>query len=148
MTTFGLVAVLIVNLKGWSLGPRVEQATVIVSVMLIILAAVNAIFVAWATAIETRRPAALMKALGATPAQVAAGLSLAQLGPALVGALVGVAGPILPYLRGGRLSTVVPVLPLASIVVVTLIAIGVLTALTTLAASRGQVAEALEADAG
>jgi ABC-type lipoprotein release transport system permease subunit len=148
VTTFGLVAVVTVDMTGWSLGPRAVQATAIVSVMLIALAAANAAFIAWATAIETRRPAALMRALGATPAQVTAGLSLAQLGPAIVGALVGIPVPIVLYLRGGRLSTVPPVVPLAAVVIVTLLAFGALTAAATLAASRGQVADVLELERG
>ncbi len=146
VTTFGLVAVLIVNTTGWSLGPRVAQATVIVSVMLVILAAVNALVIAWATALDTRRPAALMRALGATRVQVTTGLALAQLGPAFVGVLLGIPGPIVLYLRGGRLSTSPPVLPLVAVVIVTLLAIAALTALATLAASRGPVADVLQAD--
>jgi putative ABC transport system permease protein len=148
VTTFGLVAVVIVNTTGWSLGPRVAQATVMVSVMLLILAAVNAIVIASATALESRRPAALLRALGATPAQVAVGLTLAQLGPALVGVLLGIPGPIALFLRGGRLSTVPPVIPLVAVAIVTLLAIGTLTAVATLAASRGPAADMLQADAG
>lgn len=49
----------------------------------VLLAAVNAVFNAWTTAMETRHPAALAHALGVTPAQITAGLSAAQLLPAL-----------------------------------------------------------------
>jgi putative ABC transport system permease protein len=48
--------------SSWSLGPRVTQA-----VMLVVLAAVNAVFIAWTTVLEARHPAALARALGATP---------------------------------------------------------------------------------
>jgi hypothetical protein len=56
VTASGLVAVLILHASsaGWSLGPRVTQATTIVSVMLAVLAAVNAVFIAWTTVIEAR----------------------------------------------------------------------------------------------
>jgi putative ABC transport system permease protein len=49
---------------------------------------------AWTTALDARRPAALARALGATPAQVTTGLSVAQLLPALAGALLGIPGGI------------------------------------------------------
>ena len=81
VTTSGLVAVLILHATSatWSLGPQVARATTIVSVMLIVLAAVNAVFIAWTTALEARHPAALARALGATPEQVTTGLSVAFL---------------------------------------------------------------------
>jgi putative ABC transport system permease protein len=146
VTTFGLVAAVIANTTGWSLGQRAVQATVIISIMLIVLAAVNTVFIAWATALDARRPAALMRALGATPAQVATGLSVAQLGPAFVGAMLGIPGPIVLYLNGGRLSTIPPVPWLVAVVIVTLLAVGVLTAGATLAGSRRSVSEVLESE--
>ena len=60
------------------------------TVVLVVLAAVNAIFITWATVLDTRHPSALARALGATPQQVAAGLSAAQLLPALLGAILGI----------------------------------------------------------
>lgn len=51
------------------------------------------VFIAW-TALEARQPAALARALGATPEQVSVGLSAVQLFPALVGALLGIPGGI------------------------------------------------------
>ena len=47
-----------------------DQVKTVLSVMLIILAAVNAIFIAWATTLDTRHSSALARALGATPAQI------------------------------------------------------------------------------
>ena len=146
VTTFGLAAVLIVNTTGWSLGPRAAQASAIVSVMLVVLAAVNALFIAWATALDTRRPAGLMRALGATQAQVTAGLSLAQLGPALAGALIGISGAIALYLHGGRLTSFPSVLELVAVVAVTLLAVAGLTAAATVAASRDSVADVLQSE--
>jgi putative ABC transport system permease protein len=61
-----------------------------VSLALVVLAAVNAILTAWATALDARSPSALARSLGATPAQVTAGVSAAQLLPALAGAVAGV----------------------------------------------------------
>ncbi len=69
VTATGLVLVLILRATkaSWSLGPGVTQATTIISIMLIVLAAINAVFIAWTTALEARHPAALVRALGATP---------------------------------------------------------------------------------
>ena len=60
------------------------------TVMLLALSALNAIVTAWTTMLDTRHPAALARALGATPRNVAAGLTAAQLLPALPGALFGI----------------------------------------------------------
>ncbi len=96
VTTSGLVAVMIVQKRSaiWSLGPQVARATSIITIMLIVLAAVNAVFIAWTTALETRAPTTLARALGATPGQITAGPALAFLPPALLGAMLGIAGGI------------------------------------------------------
>ena len=117
------------------------QATTIISVVLIALAAVNAGVIAWTTALETRHSAALARALGATPRQITAGLCVAQLLPALVGALLGIPGGI-AICRGrkaGGTATPPSALWLATIVVSTLLAIGVLTAIPTRFAARRPV---------
>jgi hypothetical protein len=63
ITTSALVAVLIGHATAGSfLGAREAQATTIISVMLVILAAVNTVIIAWATALDTRHPAALARA--------------------------------------------------------------------------------------
>jgi putative ABC transport system permease protein len=69
---------------------RLSQVLLVITIMLIAQAAVNAIFVTWATVLDSRHAAALARALGATPQQVAAGLSAAQVLPALAGALLGI----------------------------------------------------------
>ncbi len=117
VTTSGLVAVLIVHARSaaWSLGAQVAQATTIISVMLIVLAAVNAVFIAWTTALEARHPAALARALGATPEQITTGLSVAFLPPALLGALLGIPGGIGIYdgARSGGGATTLPLCAVA-----------------------------------
>ena len=57
---------------------------------LVAFAAVNAIFITWATALDARHASALARALGATAREVGAGLSAAQVLPALAGAILGV----------------------------------------------------------
>ncbi len=59
-------------------------------VVLVTLAAVNAIVTGWVTALDARQPSDLSRALGGSPRQVSAGLSAAQLLKALPGALLGV----------------------------------------------------------
>lgn len=60
------------------------------TVILLALAAVNAIVITWATVLDSRHSAALARALGATPADVTTALAAAQVLPALAGALLGV----------------------------------------------------------
>jgi ABC-type lipoprotein release transport system permease subunit len=152
VTTSGLVAVLIVRATSttWTLSPPVARATTIISVMLIVLAAVNAVFIAWTTALETRHPAALARAIGATPEQVTTGLSVAQLPPALLGALLGIPGGIGIYdgARNGRGPTTLPsALWLVAMVVLTLLVIVVISAVPTRVGARRPVAEVLQAEA-
>jgi putative ABC transport system permease protein len=151
VTTTGLVLVTILRATkaSWSLGPEVTQATTIISVMLVVLAAVNAVFIAWTTALEARHPAALARALGATPEQITTGLSVAQLLPAFIGALLGILGGIGIYqaARSGPGSATLPsALWLAAMVVITLLAIAVLTAVPTRLGARRPVAEVLKAE--
>jgi ABC-type lipoprotein release transport system permease subunit len=150
VTTSALVAVLSLRAAsaGWPAGPRVTQATTIISVVLIALAAVNAGVIAWTTALETRHSAALARALGATPRQITAGLCVAQLLPALVGGLLGIPGGIAMYHgpKAGGTATPPSALWLATIVVSTLLAIGVLTAIPTRFAARRPVVEVLQAE--
>jgi ABC-type lipoprotein release transport system permease subunit len=69
----------------------------LITVTLVVQAAVNATFVTWATVLDARHTSALARALGATPRQVSAGLSMAHALPALAGALIGVPGGVLLF---------------------------------------------------
>lgn len=152
VTATGLVLVMILRATktSWSLGPGVTQATTIISVMLVLLAAVNAAFIAWTTALETRHPAALARALGATPQQITTGLSVAQLLPALIGALLGILGGIVIYdaARSGPATATLPsALWLAAMVALTVLVVALLTAVPTRLSARRPVAEVLQAEA-
>jgi putative ABC transport system permease protein len=102
VTVSGIVAVLGARAAlaaDWegasSLNPiadRANRVLMVITAMLVALAAVNAVVITWAAALDNRRSLALARALGATPRQVSAGLSAAQVLPALVGAILGVAG--------------------------------------------------------
>jgi putative ABC transport system permease protein len=150
ITASVLVAVLVSHAtEGSFIGARVNQATTIILVMLIILAAVNTVFVAWTTALDTRHPAALARALGATPAQITVGLSVAQLLPALAGVLLGIPGGIGFYdapRNGAGPTTIVPALWLAVMIAGTLLAVAVLTAIPARISARRPVTEVLQAE--
>ena len=62
----------------------------VITVVLVALAVLNVICTTWATELDASPASALARALGATPQQVSAGLSAAQVLPALPGALLGV----------------------------------------------------------
>lgn len=69
---------------------RDEQALLVITILLVTLAALTAMFTAWATVVDARRASALLRALGATPRQVRIGLADAQPISALPGVIVGV----------------------------------------------------------
>ena len=71
---------------------RENQVLLTITIMLIVLAAVNVTFITWATVQDSRHATVLTRALGATAGQLTAGLSAAQLLPAIAGALAGIAG--------------------------------------------------------
>jgi putative ABC transport system permease protein len=106
---------------------RVSQTMAVLTVVLVILAALNVLVVGWATALDARQPSALARALGGTPGQVTAGLAAAHVLPALPGALVGV--PLGFALANGGGGVSVPPAPwLAAVVLGTLAAVAALTA--------------------
>ncbi|HEY7261044.1 MAG TPA: FtsX-like permease family protein [Trebonia sp.] len=105
VTASGIVAVLVVHARfDQTLGAgsglpnpqdtRLSQVMLILTAALAVLAATNAILITWATVLDTRHPAALTRALGATPGQVGVGLAIAQALPGLAGALLGIPGGI------------------------------------------------------
>jgi putative ABC transport system permease protein len=52
---------------------QVNQVVLVLGVIMVVLAAINAIFITQATVLDAQRPSALARALGATPRQVSAG---------------------------------------------------------------------------
>jgi ABC-type lipoprotein release transport system permease subunit len=140
LTASTLVGVLIGHATlGTFMSARVTEATTIISVMLVILASVNTVFIAWATALDTRHPAALARVLGATPRQITAGVSVVQLLPALAGALLGIPGGIVLYLAPQDNPGPAMILPVPWVLVVvaaTLLVVALLTALPATVVSR------------
>lgn len=127
---------------------RLDELTAIITVMLVILAAVNTTFIARATAADGRFSSALERALGATAGQVTAGLSLTALLPALPGAIIGIPLGIAVYhlLDSGFPLTVPPAWQLAGVFLATLLAVTVLTAIPSRLGARRSPAQVLQTE--
>jgi ABC-type lipoprotein release transport system permease subunit len=137
-----------VDVRDQQRGTAANIIVFLLSAILIVLAAVNAIFTTWATIIDAQKPTALARALGATPRQVSAGVTSAQLIPGLVAACVGIpAGLALYHLAGGHLNHASPpLLTLLAVIPGTLIAVAVVTAIPARIGARRAVAEVLRSD--
>ena len=156
LTVTGIVAILashahipIANLTISNLKlDRFNELTAIITVMLVILAAVNTTFIGWATAADGRFSSALERALGATAGQVTAGLSMAALLPALPGAIIGIPLGIGVYhlLASGTPLTVPPAWQLAGVLLATLLAVTVLTAIPSRLSARRSPAQVLQTE--
>ncbi|MGH3161401.1 MAG: FtsX-like permease family protein, partial [Streptosporangiaceae bacterium] len=127
---------------------RDEQVLLVLTIMLLTLAALNAIVTAWTTMLDTRHPAALARALGATPRDVAAGLTAAQLLPALPGTLLGIPLGIGLFAAAehGGLMTVPPAWWLAAAMLATLAVVTGLAAIPARVGARRPAAEVLQAE--
>ncbi|MFI6908217.1 FtsX-like permease family protein [Nonomuraea sp. NPDC050394] len=121
---------------------------IVVSALLIALAVVNIIAFTWTTAMEARPSLAIARALGATPGQVSAGLSIAQLLPCLPGALIGVplgSGVFSVFSPGNAIHAPDSWMLIAALA--TLLVTVALTALPAHMAARRPVVPVLTADA-
>jgi ABC-type lipoprotein release transport system permease subunit len=138
-------------------GAQVEllrQVLGVVIVVLLCLAAVNAIFITWATVLDNRQSSALARALGATPRDVSAALAAAQVLPALAGAVLGVfpGGFVLfaainAITGGDRDRATLPSLwQLLAVVAGTVIVVAALTAIPARLGGRRPVTETLQAE--
>jgi putative ABC transport system permease protein len=127
---------------------KLNAVLLVITVVLIVLAAINVIFITWATALDARRSSALARALGATPGQVAAGLSVAQVLPALPAAILGIPAGIELYasLPHGETQATLPLSWLIAVVLGTLVVVAVLTAIPARIGARRPVAEILQSE--
>ena len=114
---------------------RDMQMLTIITVMIVTLSLVNALFTTWATVLDARRASATMRAVGARIHQVTRGLVVAQLLSALPGAIVGVGLGLLLFGAAVRGNGTLPSIPLLALVVAGLLAI--VAALTTIPARLG-----------
>jgi putative ABC transport system permease protein len=126
---------------------RLDHVLLLITITLVTLAAVNAIFITWATALDARRSSALARALGATPEQVSAGLSVAQVLPALAGAALGIPGGIALFAAVSDTDTIAPPLwQLLAVVPGTVLVIAALTAIPARFSARRPAGEILQAE--
>jgi len=126
----------------------VSRVLLVITVVLVLLAAVNAIFVTWATVADARRPLAVARSLGATPQQVSAGVSASQLVPALPGAILGIpAGIGLAAAAGhGGSLTIPPAWSLLGVILGTALVVAGLTTIPARIGARRPVAEILRSE--
>ena len=128
---------------------RFNQVMLVLTISLVALAAINAIVVTWATALDATHSSALARALGATPQQVSAGLSAAQVLPALVGAVLAIPGGLALFsaLGGGDDGVTGPPLwQLLAVVPVTVLVVAGLTSIPARLGARRSVAEILASE--
>jgi ABC-type lipoprotein release transport system permease subunit len=127
---------------------RLNQVLLVITITLVALAAVNAIFITWATALDARRSSALARALGATPQQVSTGISAAQVLPALAGAVLGIPGGIALFAAvDPDPGTIVPPLwQLLAVVLGTVLVVAGLIAIPASASARRPAAEILQSE--
>ncbi|MGC1215554.1 MAG: FtsX-like permease family protein [Micromonospora sp.] len=156
ITTTTLVAILMENTRvvRFDLGytqlanprwERGEQAMLLLTVVLCILALINAVVSTWTAVLDARQPLAVARTLGATPAQAGVGLAAAQLLPAIPGVAVGIPTGIGLV---ASLSTDEVQYPPGSWLLATalgvLLAVAALTAIPALTAARHPVADTLQ----
>jgi ABC-type lipoprotein release transport system permease subunit len=155
ITVCGIVAALaagadpaLVEDRGSSIkGEGLDQVLLVITITLVTLAAVNAIFITWATALDAKHSSALARALGATPQQVSTGLSAAQVLPALAGAVLGIPGGLALFAAVSSDETANPPLwQLLAVLPVTVLVIAALTTIPARLGARRPAAETLQAE--
>ena len=132
-----------------------SQVLLVVMVILLSLAAVNAIFITWATVLDNRHSSALARALGATPREVSSALAAAQVLPALVGAILGVfPGSVALFAAINAINdndndaTLPPLWQLLALVAGTVLVVTLLTTIPARLGGRRPVTETLQAELG
>jgi putative ABC transport system permease protein len=131
-----------------------RRVLLVVMVILLSLAAVNAIVITWATVLDNRRSSALARALGATPGEVSAALAAAQVLPALAGAILGVFPggfalfAAINAITGGDSdgATLPPRWQLLAVVLATVLVVAALAAVPARLGGRRPVTETLQAE--
>jgi putative ABC transport system permease protein len=130
---------------------QVDSVVLVVTVILVVLATINTIFITQATVLDAQRPSALARAFGATPGQVSTGLTVAQLIPALLGGILSVPAGISLYrvatrVAGGAPNASLPVSWMAAVIVGTVVVVAALTLFPARAGARRPVAAVLRSD--
>ena len=120
----------------------------VLSVIVLVIAAINLLFTTWATVLDAQRPTALARALGATPRQIAAGLASAQLALGLIAVILGIPVGLVFYLvaGGNPKQANPPILLMLGVIPTTLLIIAGLTAIPTHIGAHRPVAEVLRTE--
>jgi ABC-type antimicrobial peptide transport system permease subunit len=126
---------------------RDEQMLAIITVMLVALAVLNALFTTWATVLDARHSSALMRALGARTRQVSSGLVIAQVLSALPGAILGIPLGFVLFKAAVHGGSLPPATWLAAAVLGALVAMAGLTLVPATIGARRSVAEVLGSEA-
>ena len=127
---------------------RDSEALFVATVVLIVLAVVNAVFTGWVTAVDARHASALTQALGATPRQLLEAQAAAQGMAALPGVIAGIPLGILLFSAASHAHHID--LPSAGLLV--LAALGILAAVAALAVvparavARGSISGVLQSE--
>ena len=159
VTSAGIVAVLTFRATvDHDLGPaagqvgdpvvsRDTQMLMVITIVLVALAVLNAVCAAWATVLDFRRSAALARALGASPQQVSAGVAWAQVLPAVPGTLLGIPlGLGLFKVASAGMMTIPPVWWLTAVVFAILAAVAVMASIPALIGARIPAAQILQSE--
>jgi ABC-type antimicrobial peptide transport system permease subunit len=157
VTVMGIVVVMATHtfyaeLNGRSNVPdpwtdRLNELIAGMTVLMALITAVNILFLTWTAIADNRRIAALHRALGATPFQVSTGLALAQVGPAAVGALLGIpAGLVLNQMLRHGVMTFPPTWTLLALLVGAPLVALVLVAAPAFASTKQSPASVLQAE--
>jgi hypothetical protein len=126
---------------------RDEQMLLVITILLVALAVMNALFTTWATVLDAKRSSALMRALGARARQVSTGLVVAQVLSALPGAVLGIPlglGLFKVSVSDGNLPSP---LSLIATVIGTLLVMAALTVIPARIGSMQPIVGALQAEA-
>ncbi|HEX6686609.1 MAG TPA: FtsX-like permease family protein [Candidatus Limnocylindrales bacterium] len=131
---------------------KLRLVTYSFAAVLVTLALINAILVAWTNALDNARNSALARALGATPGQVTGGLVAAGLLPALAAVALGIpagfaAFTIAAGAAGGAQGNPTPAAAgLLALLPATLVLTAILTTIPSHLAGRRPAIEALRTD--
>jgi len=125
---------------------RDEQMLTVITIALVALAVLNALFTTWAMVLDGRRSSALMRALGARAGQITAGLVTAQVLSALPGAILGVPLGLALFTVTVVNGTLPPASWIAAAVVSVLAVIGALTVVPALIGGRQPAARILQSE--
>ncbi|MET7402994.1 FtsX-like permease family protein, partial [Dactylosporangium sp. NPDC005572] len=138
------------NVGGATLANARDERTVHAILLVLgatcVLALLNTLVSTWTAVLDTRLPLAVARTLGATPGQAAAGLVVAQLLPAVPGAVAGafLGGEVYLFFAPGNAGPA-PVGWLLATAAGVLVAVAALTAGPALAAARHPVTTTLRA---